>query len=207
MNCADVDSLICDYVDGTLDAAGRRVVEAHIAGCEDCAALVADSTEAVAFMERAAEVEPPPQLITRILFDAPWRKAERGKGLRGWLDRIFSPLLQPRLVMGMAMSVLSLSLMFHNVGQVRVADLAPSKVIAGIEDRATRAWARTVKFYDNLKVVYQVESLLHEWQQQDEEQAKPPARPPAQPANSSQPGASSPGDDPHRLPVRSVPNQ
>ncbi len=197
MNCAELEVLICDYVDGTLDAAGRAVVEEHLAQCEECAALAADSAEAVQFMERAADVEPPPQLITRILFDAPWRKSARMQGVRGWIDRIFSPLLQPRLVMGMAMSVLSLSLLFHNVGQLKPSDLEPSKVVAGIEDRAERTWARTVKFYDNLKVVYQVESLLHEWQQQDEEQ-RPASKPAVKPAAAA---------DPHRLPVKSVPER
>jgi anti-sigma factor RsiW len=198
MNCADLEILICDYVDGTLDHAGRMVVENHLAGCEACAALAGDAAEAVRFMERAADVEPPPQLITRILFDAPWRKGARASGARGWLDRIFSPLLQPRLVMGMAMSVLSLSLFFHNVRQLKPSDLEPSKVVAGIEDRAERAWARTVKFYDNLKVVYQVQSLLHEWQQQDEEQQPAASKPAAKPAADT---------DPHRLPVKSVPER
>ncbi len=169
MTCAEMEVLICDYVDGTLDAEGRSAVERHLGECPACAALAADSAEAVRFMERVADVEPPPRLITRILFDAPWRKGARVDGPRGWLDRVFSPLLQPRLVMGMAMSVLSLSLMFNTVRQLKPSDLEPSKVVAGIEDRATRAWARTVKFYDNLKVVYQVQGLLHEWQQQDEE--------------------------------------
>jgi anti-sigma factor RsiW len=195
MNCADLEILICDYVDGTLNHAGRMVVENHLAGCDVCAALAADAADAVRFMERAADVEPPPQLITRILFDAPWRKGARASGVRGWLDRIFSPLLQPRLVMGMAMSVLSLSLFFHNVRQLKPSDLEPSKVLAAIEDRAERTWARTVKFYDNLKVVYQVQSLLHEWQQQDEEQP-PASKPAAKPASVT---------DPHRLPVKSVP--
>ncbi len=197
MNCAELEILICDYVDGTLDAAGRAVVEDHLAACPACEALAADSAEAVRFMERVAVVDPPPQLITRILFDAPWRKGAHVSGLRGWFDRTFSVLLQPRLVMGMAMSVLSLSLMFNTVRQLKPSDLEPSKVVAGIEDRAARTWARTVKFYDNLKVVYQVQSLLHEWQQQDEEQSQP-AKPAGKPAADN---------DPHRLPVKSVPEK
>ena len=196
MTCVELEALICDYVDGTLDAGGRGVVEEHIAECAACQALVEDSAAVLRFMERAADVEPPPQLVTRILFDAPWRKGARAAGFRGWLDRIFSPFLQPRLVMGMAMSVLSLSLMFHTVRQLKPSDLEPSKVAAGIEDRAARVWARTIKFYDNLKVVYQVESLLREWQQQDAEEQRPAAKSAVQPAANQ---------DPHRLPVKSVP--
>jgi anti-sigma factor RsiW len=198
MNCADFESLICDYADGALDsparAADKAALDAHLAQCPECAGMAEDSAVAVRFMGRAADVEPPPQLITRILFDAPWRKEHRGTGVRAWLDRILSPILQPRLVMGMAMSILSLSLMFNNVRQLKPSDLEPAKVWAGIEDRAERAWARTVKFYDNLKVVYQVESLLHEWQQQDEEQQRPAAKPAVD-------------SDPHRLPVKTTPER
>lgn len=201
MTCVELEPLICDYVDGTLDAEARSVVERHISDCAACKTLVEDSAAVLRFMERAADVEPPPQLVTRILFDAPWRKSARAAGLRGWMDRIFSPFLQPRLVMGMAMSVLSLSLMFHTVRQLKPSDLEPSKVAAGIEDRAARVWARTVKFYDNLKVVYQVESLLHEWQQQDAEEQRPAAKGAAQPAA----GQHDENQDPHRLPVKSVP--
>ena len=74
MNCADFEILICDYVDGTLTAERKSAVERHLAQCPACAELARDSAAAVAFMERAAEVEPPPELITRILFEAPWSK-------------------------------------------------------------------------------------------------------------------------------------
>ncbi len=45
-------------------------------------------------MQRAADVEPPPQLITRILFDAPWRKGAQGVGRRAaGSDRdLFAPV-------------------------------------------------------------------------------------------------------------------
>jgi anti-sigma factor RsiW len=163
-------------VDGTLDAAHKAEVEAHLADCVLCAELARDASAAVRFMERAAEVEPPPELLTRILFDAPWRKGANPTGAHRWINAIVSPFLQPRFVMSMAMSILSLSLMFNSVRQLRPQDLEPAKVWAGIEDRAVRSWARTVKFYENLKVVYQVQSMLHEWQQQDEELQRPAAK-------------------------------
>lgn len=192
MNCAELDILICDYVDGTLGAAQKTAVERHLADCALCAELARDVAAAVRFMERAAEVEPPPELVTRILFDAPWHKGADATGANRWIQSIFSPFLQPRFVMGMAMSILSLSLMFNTVRQVRPQDLEPAKVWAGMEDRAVRTWARTVKFYDNLKVVYQMQTLLHEWQQQDAEVQKPAAQ--KAPASSI---------DSHKLPAQS----
>ncbi len=178
MNCAELEILICDYVDGTLAPAGRALVERHLAECPGCAEMARDSAAAVAFMDRAAAVEPPPELITRILFDPPWGqtggksggKAKPKPASRKWFSALLSPLLQPRFAMGMAMTVLSLSMVWKPVRQLQLSDIEPAKVWAGIEDRGYRSWQRTVKFYENLKWVYQIQTTLREWHQQDEDQ-------------------------------------
>jgi len=181
MNCAELEILICDYVDGTLAPAEKPAVERHLAACPACAELARDSAAAVHFIERAADVEPPPELITRILFDAPWTKQKLvSKGSFSWLTRWFAPVLRPKLVMGAAMTILSLSMLTKYVApmrQIKPSDLKPSAVWATIDDKAHMAWARSVKYYENLKVVYQIQTLLRDWQQQGEEQ--PPAAPPA----------------------------
>ena len=66
---------------------------------------------------------------------------------------------------------------------------------AGLEDRAYRAWGRTVKFYDNLKFVYQIQTTLREWQQQGEDQQSAPAQ--ETPEQKT---------DEHKLPVKANPN-
>ena len=173
MNCADVEILICDYVDGTLPPDRKAELERHLGDCPACSELARDSAAAVAFMERAADVEPPPELITRILFDAPWSKGRSESKPRVWLKAILSPILQPKYAMGMAMTILSIAMLARFVAPVKqpkIEDLRPSKVWAGLEDKAIRLWARSVKFYDNLKFVYQIQTTLREWQQQDEEQ-------------------------------------
>jgi hypothetical protein len=199
MTCADLEILICDYVDGTLTADERASVERHLAECATCAELARDSAAAVQFMDRAAIVEPPPELITRILFDAPWSKSKPKSTLRVWIGVLLSPLVQPKYAMGMAMTVLSIAMLAKFVTPIRqpqLSDLRPSQVWAGVEDRATRAWGRTVKFYDNLKFVYQIQTTLREWQQQDEER---------RPVNDRK--SSEPKTDDHKLPVKSAPAQ
>ncbi len=177
MNCAELELLICDYVDGALAPDERAPVERHLAECPACAELARDSAAAVAFMEKAAEVEAPPELVTRILFDAPWSRGG-GKGaaagrpatrLRQWFSALSDALLQPRLAMGMALTVLSFAIAARPVRQLHLSDIEPAKVWAGIEDSAYRSWQRTVKFYENLKWVYQIQTTLREWQQQDED--------------------------------------
>ena len=195
MNCAELEQLICDYVDGTLTAARKAEVERHLETCRACAEVARDSAAAVAFMERAADVEPPPELITRILFDAPWTRKAPAKS-RGWLinklSKLIAPMVQPRFVMSMAMTILSFSILskFVPMQQLKAADLRPSEVWASLDDRAHRAWARSVKYYDNLKVVYQIQTLLRDWQQQAEDQkaAKP----------------SEPKTDDRKLPVKAL---
>jgi len=175
MTCAELEIFICDYVDGTLSPAQKAEVERHLGQCPNCAELARDSAAAVRFMESAADVEPPPELITRILHDSPWKKVGIvRRGAPSWLGRMFSPLVQPRIVLGMAMTILSFSLLKPFVApglrQLKPEDLKPSAVWASIDDQAHRFWARTVKYYENLKVVYQIQTMLREWQQQDEDQ-------------------------------------
>ena len=167
MNCAEAELLICDYA--TLTSAERFELERHLGECPACAELARDTAEALAFMEKAAEVDPPPELITRILFDAPWTKPQKSKA-RNWVTEVLAAFLQPKFAMSMALTILSLSMLSRfviPVRQLKPADLKPSEVWAGVEDRAVRTWARTVKFYENLKVVYQIQTTLKEWQQQD----------------------------------------
>src|SRR5690242_5063232 len=104
MNCAEIEILICDYVDGTLPTARKAEVERHLAECPGCAELARDSAAAVAFIDIAAEVTPPPELVTKILFEAPWRKGRAAtEKKRGLLARWIGPVLQPKFVMGAAM--------------------------------------------------------------------------------------------------------
>ena len=181
MSCAEIEGQICDYVDGTLAPAARAVVERHLTECPACAELARDSAAAVAFIGRVADVEPPPELITHLLFDAPWSKGKPRSKVRPWVAALVSPILQPRFAMGMAFTILSLAmlaqlLMPGGLRQPKLSDLEPARIWAGLEQNVYRVWARSVKYYDNLKVVYQIQTTLREWQQQNEEQQSAPGQ-------------------------------
>ena len=196
MTCAEYEILICDYVDGTLDTADRAKVEAHLAECPSCAELARDSAAAVAFMERAADVEPPPELVNRILFDAPWTREKSQSKAREWVRAILSPILQPRFAMGIALTMLSLSIIAQGkMPRLQASDLQPAAIWRSLDQRVTYTWGRTVKFYNNLKFVYQIQTMLHEWQQQNEDQ-------PATVQKDSEHKT-----DERKLPVRTAPDQ
>ena len=176
MNCADIEILLCDYVDGTLHGEQKSAVEQHLASCPACAELARDSSSAIAFMERAAVVEPPAELVTRILFELPLvRRAEHSVSNSAWRRfraKWLEPVLQPRFAMGMAMTVLSFAMLGRFAGievrQLKPADLNPVKVWMAVEDRAHRTWERGVKYYDSLRVVYEIQTRLREWGDQAE---------------------------------------
>jgi hypothetical protein len=174
MTCAEFEILLCDYIDGTLDVAGRRTLEEHQRSCAGCAAFAQDVRGAVAFIELAEEAEPPAELLTRITFEIPTGGVR--KGARAWLIGWLQPVLQPRFAMGMAMTILSFSMLGRIAGievrQLRPSDLQPANVWATIDDKAHRTWQRAVKYYENLRLVYEVQTRLQEWTTQEEEDRK-----------------------------------
>lgn len=175
MNCADLEILLADYLDGTLAVETKTEVESHLAQCAPCAEMSRDVTAAVEFIGRAEEVEPPPELLTRILFELPSAHKARAKtpgALRRLVHHWLQPMLQPRFAMGFAMTILSFSLLARIAGisprQLTVDDLRPARIWAALDDRAYRAWQRTVKFYESLRVVYEVQNQLRDWTQEEQ---------------------------------------
>jgi len=180
MTCAELEILLCDYVDGTLRAEERTALENHLPGCAACRQLAEDVTGVTALFERVPQAEPPAELMTRILHHAPVGRGTVGERLANnpapsWIKRLFGGLvtgwLQPRYVMGMAMTILSFSMLarFAHIEprQLRPSDLDPVKVWQGIDDHSHRVYDRAMKYYDNLRLVIEIQSRLKEWSDQE----------------------------------------
>ncbi len=174
MNCAQFESILADYVDGTLAAPERAAVELHVSECASCREFMADVTGAVGVLRQLDEIEPPPGLITRIAYATPQGKSRDEWDVPGFWAKLkakwLEPLLQPRLAMGMAMTVLSFSMLARCTGvpvqHLQAADLSPAHVIGNLEDRIIRTRDRFVKNYENLRVVYEIEARLQEMDRQ-----------------------------------------
>jgi anti-sigma factor RsiW len=169
MTCAELEILLADYVDGTIRGEEKSALEGHLAECAECAELARDAADAVAFMQRVTTVDAPPELVTRILFEIT-SGPSHAEVKPSWVRRIFGkwlePILQPRYAMGMAMTVLSFAMLGRFTGihrQLTAADLDPVKIWRTTEDRAQRVWERSVKYYENLRVVFEIQTQLKEW--------------------------------------------
>jgi len=176
MNCTDFEILLADYMDGTLAPAERAAVEAHAASCSSCAELLSDVRGALALIERAPDLVPPSELITRIAFQAPIGRTREPFERQGLLSRLttrwLQPILQPRLAMGMAMTILSFAMLERCTGvriqHIQPADLNPVRMWGGVEDKAMRAKDRAVKYYENLRWVYEIETSLRAFEEQQD---------------------------------------
>ncbi len=170
MTCADIDQLLSEYVEGTLGRGLRQQVEAHLEECAGCRQMVADAQLAWQFVQRAPEVTLPPLLTNSILFHLTREASAYRSGLWGWLERFLEPVLQPRFAMGMAMTILSISLLGRfALGPQRPRrweELHPVRVWSGVQLQARRVTNALVRQYEDLRVVWEIRNRLEQWAEQ-----------------------------------------
>jgi hypothetical protein len=202
LTCEQFETLLADYIDGELGSSARitdrTAFEEHLESCAACALLTEDAQSAVAFIGIAADVELPPALSAKILeaTNSGWEFKLRAKGVRGWVNRFFAPVLKPRFVMGAMMTMMSLTMLSRCAGDPKkpltAADLDPVRLWTSLDDRAHRLWDRTVKSYDSMRLVYEIKSQLSEWKQQQAEEDEAAAEARANSRKIDQPVATKP---------------
>jgi len=199
LNCAEFEILLADYLDGALT--GPRVSERdeflrHKESCPSCAAMVAEVQSAMAFMERAAEPEPPAALLTKILHatNSGWELKLRGAGLRGWINRAFAPVLRPRFVLGAVFTLISATMLTQCAGgpkgTLTAADLDPVRIWTALDNKTQRIYDRAIKGYESMRLVYVIKSQLNDWSRQQSVQDEADADARANSRKLDQPAAS-----------------
>ena len=187
LSCAEFEMLLADWIDETLAAPARQAERdafvRHLESCAACAALAEDAQSAVSFMERASDVEMPPALVGKILHatNSGWEFKLRGRGVSGWINRTFAPVLRPRVVMGLMLTLLSGTMMLTRCAPARTltaADLDPVRLWTSLDDRTHRIYDRAVKSYESMRLVYEVKNQINDWteQQRQEEEAAADAK-------------------------------
>ena len=67
LRCRDLVELFADYLEGELDSATARTVEAHLAGCRDCTAFINTYRGAIGMLRELRESQLPAELRERLL--------------------------------------------------------------------------------------------------------------------------------------------
>jgi len=182
-----------DALEGELSGARKESFEAHRRSCAVCGPMFAEVEAGRQWLRSLEPVEPPAYLVhnilaattgvvsTRLATTSGARTIPLGERLREWWDSWFTPVSgfvrQPRFVMSFGMVFFSFSLAL-NVAGVKAADVARIDLRpAAIRHAYNDAQIKVVKYYDNIRFVYEIESKVREFKR-----ATTPAEPgPQQP--------------------------
>jgi hypothetical protein len=193
MPCSEFDALLMEAVEGKLNPEQTERFRSHADSCGVCGPLFADAKSGFAWLQSLAEVEPPANLFHNILAATSEQDAAMRGGkpvadlgfaerLRAGIASLISPLMQPRLAGTFAMAFFSLSLLMNVAGiklsDVRKLDLRPT----AIKNSYYSASSHVVKYYENLRIVYELQSKAREIKEampvkEDERKDKDGAKP------------------------------
>jgi hypothetical protein len=186
MACSQFEALLSEALDGTLDAATRERVDAHRGACAGCRQLFTEMQTAMNWLEAMPEAEPPARLLHSILAETTGKPealapVAGGPGwwqrLREWARPMIAPAMQPRLAMSAATAFFSVTLVLNvagfRIGNLKGSDLRPSTVIAGVWQFAGETQGRLVKYYENLRFVYEIESRVRQLKNATDQETQP----------------------------------
>src|SRR5262250_118764 len=179
MQCKDFEALLFDALDQKLTDAKKDRFHAHARSCSRCGPMFAEIEAGQHWLKSLQEVEPPANLVNNILVATSGIESYRlqdaavsakpalGERIREWMDSflvpVWSTVRQPRFAMsfGMAFFSLSVALSVAGVkpGDLRQADLSRN----GLRRTYYTTTARVVKYYENIRLVYEIESKVQEF--------------------------------------------
>jgi Putative zinc-finger len=176
MQCSEFDALLSQAIDGTLEGDRLTAFEAHSRECGVCGPLLQEADAGRSWLKSLQEVEPSEELMTNILLRTSGVRPAKATGQASWFERvrelaglIVAPIVgvarQPRFAMsfGMAFFTLSVSLSLAGVriGDLRHVSLRPSTIRRSYYE----ASGRVVKYYENIRFVYEIESRVRQFKQ------------------------------------------
>jgi hypothetical protein len=162
-SCEETEARLCDYLDGTLEFEAQAQMESHAASCNRCASIVASVSGLVSNLHRLEPLPEPLHLSSAIL-QATIRPGHVKTGWRNWLGWL-APIFQPRFSYG-AVSVLVTVLVVSRALGIQwrkpvLGDLKPVNLVYAANRQTHQAYARSVKFIDDLRLVYEIQTRLH----------------------------------------------
>ncbi|HXS76969.1 MAG TPA: zf-HC2 domain-containing protein [Terracidiphilus sp.] len=179
--CGQWETLLADALDGLLRPEDEATFSSHMGGCAACTALFEEARQGREWLELLSpEPEVPEGLLDKILAQtgpghtSEYKLATAGNvvsmpipawqkpGMMGRIRRF----AEPRLLMTAAMAFFSIALTLNMTGvrltDFRLSNLRPSAVRSFMERRLTMASTPIIRYYDHLRLVYEVESRVKE---------------------------------------------
>jgi len=200
IRCSQFEGLLPDALDGILSEEATHGFQAHAAECSVCGPMLAEAREGLVWLQALEELEPPRNLVHNILAAtsaAPAKDAQAvHKMMRpNWITRLWKPIrgvlagmVRPRFATSFSMAFFSVSLTLTLAG-VKLTDLLhidwhPSAVGRAIVMEYTQVESKVVRYYKNMRLVYEIESRVQELKKASpNDQQQPPAEQPREDKN------------------------
>jgi hypothetical protein len=158
-NCTLTEERLSDALEGTLLPDEAAAFSKHAAACERCAGLVAQVGGLVTRMRQIPPVDEPPFLASRIIAATRGTPARR-PGAGGWFAWL-PAIWQPRFAMGVLTVAATFLIVFHAVSAAPgKIGFSPANLFRNANRHAHLTYARGVKFVNDLRVVYVIQSRL-----------------------------------------------
>jgi anti-sigma factor RsiW len=189
-NCARTEERLSDFLDGILSPAEAAEFSAHASGCDACGSLLAQVGGLVHRMHALDALETPPQLIAKILESTLGPRRAQSAGWQRWFAWV-PQFWQPRFAMGAITVAATIMIVLYSTGispaKLKKADLTPSNVFRTANRQAHLTYARSAKFVNDLRVVYEIQTRL-----QPDAEPSPGIAPAPAPQQNSQPPSVNP---------------
>jgi hypothetical protein len=183
-DCTITEERLSEALDGMLSREEGAAYTAHLAGCLHCQELAGQVGAMLEHIHGLEMVPEPPQLSEKIL-QATLGPREQKHGWRQWFGWTAS-LWRPRFVMGAVTVAASLLIVIHasgiTPGKFRRLDLNPVNLLRTANRQAHLSYARSVKFVNDLRVVYEIQSRLEPAQEPSIAPSQP-TEPPSKPSS------------------------
>ncbi len=173
MQCVEFEGLLSDALDATLHGSMLAAFEAHQQSCSVCAAMYQEASAGMHWLQGLEDIEPPKNLVHNILAQTigtvPESSTQAAPVSDGWFGKlkarispVFAPVMTPRFAMSFGMAFFSITMLASLAG-FRVADLKRVDLSAkGIQRTYYSTEARVVRYYENIRLVYEIESRVRD---------------------------------------------
>jgi hypothetical protein len=194
MQCVEFEAMLAEGLDATLHGATLAAFEAHQQSCPACAAMYQEAAAGLHWMKGLEDIEPPKNLVHNILAQTIGSVSEASTQVvtagESWSEKIkariagvFAPVMTPRFAMSFGMAFFSITMLANIVG-VHAGDLKHLDMSTkGLQKTYYSTQARVVRYYENIRLVYEIESRVRDLRraaepvkQEDESTPKTPKK-------------------------------